>query len=148
MQKYFLDVLIHHYADFKGRATRTQYWLWVLWEFIVYIILVVLSIVFGLAKMMIIAIIAARLLLMLPNLAIITRRLRDGGFSPWLVLLGIINYLYFAVSMLMSNSVSTQENPALLIILTCFALINFLCGLALFILMCLPSKQTQPEQLN
>lgn len=27
---YFLDVLTHHYVDFKGRATRKQFWLWVL----------------------------------------------------------------------------------------------------------------------
>ena len=32
MKKYFIDVIKHHYADFIGKATRKEYWLFILWD--------------------------------------------------------------------------------------------------------------------
>ena len=39
MNKYFIDVIKNHYCDFSGKATRTQFWLFVLVSFIVSFVL-------------------------------------------------------------------------------------------------------------
>ena len=87
MKTYFLDVIFKHYLDFGGRADRKQFWLYVLWCIIVGILA---SIIFGfLGRLGITLQGLLGLALLCPNLAIATRRLRDGGFSPlwWLLLL-------------------------------------------------------------
>ena len=38
MKKYFLDVLKLQYADFKGRASRRQFWMFVLYNVIAAVI--------------------------------------------------------------------------------------------------------------
>ena len=90
MNKYFIDVIKNHYFDFSGRATRTQFWLFVL---INWIVSLVLGIVCGMfLKEQTASIVSAiyGLALLLPSLGIAARRLRDGGFSPWLLLLFFI----------------------------------------------------------
>lgn len=87
MKTYFIDVIKNHYCDFSGKATRTQFWMFTL---INIIISVVLGIVCGMllpekASSIINGIYS--LALLLPSLGIAARRLRDGGFSPWLLLL-------------------------------------------------------------
>ena len=91
LQTYLLDPIIKHYVDFKGRATRKQFWLYTLFIFLV---MFILGIIFGIAG---VADTAAgkisfiiELAILLPSLAIAARRLRDGGFSPWLLLIGLI----------------------------------------------------------
>ncbi|MBQ4493890.1 MAG: DUF805 domain-containing protein [Elusimicrobiaceae bacterium] len=90
MNKYFIDVIKNHYIDFAGKATRTQFWLFVLWDIIV-------GFVLGLICGMFLQQNTANMInwiywlaLLLPSLGIAARRLRDGGFSPWLLLLGFI----------------------------------------------------------
>ncbi|MBO7190688.1 MAG: DUF805 domain-containing protein [Elusimicrobiaceae bacterium] len=85
---YFVDVLKKHYIDFSGRATRTQFWMFVLFEIVVAILLgIVLSFIGDIG-----AVIAkiCGLALLLPSLGIGARRLRDGGFSPWWLLLEFV----------------------------------------------------------
>ncbi|MBO4675008.1 MAG: DUF805 domain-containing protein [Elusimicrobiaceae bacterium] len=98
MKTYFLDVICKHYVDFSGRATRKQFWLFVLWSFVVFF---VLGLVFGLvgispetsatiSKVLYLAI-------FLPSLGIAARRLRDGGFSPWWLLIGLVPFIGWIV---------------------------------------------------
>ena len=92
---YFLDVITQHYFDFKGRATRKQFWLFVLFNFLVFL---VLSIVLGfLGKTGDVIYFVCQLAVLLPSLGIAARRLRDGGFSPWLLLIGLIPVLGWIV---------------------------------------------------
>ena len=85
MKTYFLDVIFQHYIDFGGRATRKQFWLFVLFNIIVGF---VLGFVFAfLGKTGTVLANLYQLALFLPSLAIAARRLRDGGFTPWLLLL-------------------------------------------------------------
>ncbi len=79
---WFLDPLTKHYADFTGRATRQQFWMYVL---IVWLIQVVLNI---LDLDMITTLLSVALLI--PNLAIGARRLHDIGKSGWWQLLMFI----------------------------------------------------------
>ena len=88
MKTYFLDVIFNHYVDFGGRATRKQFWMFVLFNLIISI---VLGIVLGfLGKTGTILANVYQLAILLPSLAIAARRLRDGGFTPWLLLLGLL----------------------------------------------------------
>ncbi|MBR4355592.1 MAG: DUF805 domain-containing protein [Elusimicrobiaceae bacterium] len=88
MKTYFLDVITKHYIDFSGRATRKQFWLFVLFAFIVSLLLGIVCSFLGDAGKIIPEIYS--LAMILPGLGIQARRLRDGGFTPWLLLLNLI----------------------------------------------------------
>lgn len=96
--KYFIDPIKNHYVDFGGRATRTQYWAFVGFNFLVYIALFILTAMLGqmsdsLATLSGIIYMLFSLAIFLPSLAIAARRLRDGGFSPWLLLLWLVPFV-------------------------------------------------------
>lgn len=69
------------YADFKGRASRSEFWWFVLFQ-------VVVSFVLGLISYSLQGL--AALALLLPGLAVGARRLHDIGKSGWLQLVGLI----------------------------------------------------------
>ncbi len=82
---YFWDVIKNHYFDFAGKATRKQFWLWVLWSFIVFFVLALVLGFFG--KVGNAVYFLCQLAVLLPSLGIAARRLRDADFSPWWLLL-------------------------------------------------------------
>ena len=88
LNTYFIDPIKNHYMDFSGKATRTQFWLFVLFNFLVFLVLSIVLSFFGKAGNMIYFL--CQLAIFLPSLSIAARRLRDGGFSPWLLLLLIL----------------------------------------------------------
>lgn len=81
VKTYFLDIITKHFFDFGGKETRKVYWLFYLNCIILYFIL-------GLISGTVSAIVG--LILLLPALGILVRRLRDAGFSPWLALLLLV----------------------------------------------------------
>lgn len=83
---YFVDVLKNHYIDFEGRATRTQFWMFNLF---VFVIVFVISFIAGLINLPILATIAA-LAVVLPSVGMSVRRVRDLGISGWFILLGLV----------------------------------------------------------
>lgn len=73
------------YAEFSGRARRSEYWYWVLFVFLVFAAAVIADNAFGStvgAGVGWITLVLS-LLLFLPNLAITVRRLHDTGRSGW-----------------------------------------------------------------
>jgi uncharacterized membrane protein YhaH (DUF805 family) len=69
------------YADFNGRAARPEFWWFVLAQFVVGLILnMVLPLLGGLFS----------LAMLVPSLAVGSRRLHDIGKSGWLQLLALI----------------------------------------------------------
>ena len=85
---YFLDVVKNHYLDFAGKADRKQFWLYILFQFILFVVLAMVTHFFG--KIGTTIYFLCSLALLLPTLGITARRLRDGGFTPWLLLLYLI----------------------------------------------------------
>ncbi|HSC75979.1 MAG TPA: DUF805 domain-containing protein [Pseudomonadales bacterium] len=77
---------IQQYANFEGRNTRTQYWMFILFYVIFYIACMVVDRVLG--TVFITAIFA--LALLVPSVAAAARRLHDTGRSGWWQLVGII----------------------------------------------------------
>jgi len=99
---YFLDTIKKRYADFNGRATRSEYWYFVLFYIIIAIVLGMLD-TFVVNPMMgmsatdaaqggILQMIFA-LALIIPSIAVGVRRLHDIGKSGWLMLIGLIPLL-------------------------------------------------------
>ena len=103
-----------HYVKFDGRASRSAYWWWALFVFIVGIVANVLDGVFGLQQFRefngqmyaaggVISGLAP-LALLLPNLSVTIRRLHDTDRSGWwwfiviFPVIGWIIYLYFMIA--------------------------------------------------
>lgn len=86
---WYLDILKNHYADFEGRVGRKLFWMFVLVNIGLYI---VIAIVFGLVSSTLSTIVESVfwLALLLPNIGMGIRRLHDIGKSGWLLLLGLI----------------------------------------------------------
>ena len=92
------------YATFSGRASRSEYWWWMLVNFIVITALVIWMFAAavgsvdpvtgdleGTGFLFPYALIGLwSLATLVPSLALTVRRLHDGGFNGWLILLGLI----------------------------------------------------------
>ncbi len=93
---------LRRYADFEGRAPRSEYWWFLLFQWLAYIVIGVFFAITGvtlggaaigpfIAAMM--AIILVMLALFIPNLACMARRFHDQDLSGWLILLSFIPYV-------------------------------------------------------
>jgi len=86
---------VEKFADFNGRATRTAYWMFILINFIIQIVLSLLGfeIISGIIS----------LLLLIPSISIGARRLHDTGRTGWwqliyfVPLIGLIVMIVFLV---------------------------------------------------
>ena len=88
LNTYYIDVIKKHYFDFKGRATRKQYWFFFLVNFSVSLILSFLGRIDGfLGTLFWLVYILYCLAIILPNMGIAARRLHDADFSAWWLLL-------------------------------------------------------------
>ena len=100
------------YVDFKGRSTRSEYWLNVLAQCLVYLLfsfLLILIMILGgdsstytsdpysfqmiLVYIVVLGIGVYALASLVPSIAIIVRRLRDAGYHWALIFLSLIPYL-------------------------------------------------------
>ena len=94
------------YATFSGRASRSEYWWWYLFTFLVYLVLGVPLYVVGIATSrdggrtpgtlaipLIILLTVFALGIIVPSLALTVRRLHDAGYSGLLALLLLIPYV-------------------------------------------------------
>ncbi len=77
------------YVDFSGRASRSEYWFWQLFVVLCAIAVLILSVIVHLFAVLFLGFLG----LFLPGLAVGARRLRDGGFSPWLLFIALVPYL-------------------------------------------------------
>ena len=91
----YVEVL-KKYIEFTGHAKRSEFWWFVLANFIVSILI---SIVAGIIHLPILSMLYS-LAVLLPSLAVGTRRLRDAGFNPLLMLLLLIPFVQLALIVL------------------------------------------------
>ena len=103
MKTYFLDVIMNHYVDFKGCATRKQFWLWLLWNWMIGMIFMVAV---GMAGSLLSEgketaqkVVAAFWILyfifvvFIPTFAIQARRLHDTNRSGWWQVIQFLPYI-------------------------------------------------------
>jgi len=79
---WFIDPIKNHYADFDGRIGRQEFWMFILFSFLLNVILEVIDIE-------VLAMVVS-LALFVPNIALASRRLHDTGRSGWWQLLWLI----------------------------------------------------------
>lgn len=77
-----------HYCDFNGRASRSDYWWFALFTFILGAVFNILGIFIGDVAQIISLIVS--LALLLPSLGLGVRRLHDINRSGWMLLIGLI----------------------------------------------------------
>ncbi len=74
------------YADFKGRASRTEYWMFYLFNFIFSFVAGFIDGMLGLTLFSV----AYTLVLLIPGIAAGVRRLHDVGKSGWMYLIAFV----------------------------------------------------------
>ena len=87
---WYLKVM-KQYADFNGRARRKEYWMFTLFNVIIFfaLMLVTLAVAVGSSILIVLCCIYS-LAIFVPSLAVCVRRLHDIGKSGWYFLIGLI----------------------------------------------------------
>jgi uncharacterized membrane protein YhaH (DUF805 family) len=85
---YYLKVL-KQYADFEGRARRSEYWYFFLFNILISFGIGVIT---GLIKLPILGSIYS-LAVLIPGIAVAIRRMHDVGKSGWYILIPIYNLI-------------------------------------------------------
>jgi len=90
-KKYFLQTLFKRYASFSGRASRAEFWYFVLFYCIIFLLLLMVALLFMknpvASKIAIGALLLYGLFILIPTIAITVRRFHDSGKSGWWYLL-------------------------------------------------------------
>jgi uncharacterized membrane protein YhaH (DUF805 family) len=81
-----------NYANFKGRARRKAYWMFVLFNLIALVVLSFIESAIGLSSQNGYGILTGlyTLAIILPLIALAVRRLHDTGRSGWWILIGLV----------------------------------------------------------
>lgn len=109
---YFIDAL-KNYATFSGRATRSQYWYFVLISSLIYIGLIVVDLITGTYNEEVgIGLLSAifTIALFIPNLAILVRRLHDTNRTGWWFFILLIPIIGFIVMLIFLCIDSKEDN--------------------------------------
>jgi uncharacterized membrane protein YhaH (DUF805 family) len=100
-----------HYTKFDGRASRSAFWWWALFQLLVLIAAEILDSILGTSFIYLIAALA----LLLPSLSVSIRRLHDTGRSGWWLLIGLIPLIGFIVLLIFyledSDSAPNEYGP-------------------------------------
>lgn len=103
--EYFLSAL-KKYADFSGRARRKEYWMFILFYFIIYITLAIVDSLIGTMFLALIFVLA----MLVPSISIAARRLHDTGRTGWWQLIGLIPLIGAIVLIVFLVQDSHEEN--------------------------------------
>ena len=106
------------YADFSGRARRKEYWVFVLFNIIISIVLTVCDVFVGTysasASIGILSGIYS-LAVLIPGIAVTVRRLHDTGRSGWwilIVLVPIVGWIVLLIFMLLDSQPQNAYGPS------------------------------------
>lgn len=103
MINWYKKVVFENYANFKGRARRSEYWYFALINFIICMIAMVMDNILGFKVEPLpygYFYIAYALFALIPGLAVIVRRLHDVGKSGWfffIVLIPLVGAIWLLV---------------------------------------------------
>jgi uncharacterized membrane protein YhaH (DUF805 family) len=90
---WLLDPITKHFADFSGRASRKEFWMFVL--FCAILVGLPIGIIWALIgeTVAVVIYICFILVIFVPNIALSIRRLHDTGRSGWWLLLSLVPYI-------------------------------------------------------
>ncbi len=114
--------VLKSFTDFQGRARRKEYWMFVLFNIIISIILASIDMLLGFDMESGYGVLTGlySLFIIIPSLAVAVRRLHDTGRSGWWLLIGLIPaigaivLLIFFVLDSQEGSNKWGQNPKLL----------------------------------
>lgn len=95
--EWYLKVL-KQFADFEGRARRKEYWMFALFNFIIFMVLAFIDGLLGLFDFAAgIGILTGiySLFIIIPSIAVTVRRLHDTGKTGWTILVSLIPIIGF-----------------------------------------------------
>lgn len=98
------------YATFSGRATRSEYWWFVLFWYAIILCAVLLGVATGIEKPILALIGIFGAISFIPIVALRVRRLHDIGKSGWWIFLGLVPYIGGFILFLFSVIGSDGEN--------------------------------------
>jgi len=112
MEWYLL--VLKRYAEFSGRSRRKEYWMFTLYNTVIYLVLYIAGLVtlmrsslsmvfFGLVFLYALAV-------LVPSLAAAVRRLHDTGKSGWFILIGFIPVAGIALIVLLCLDSTPGDN--------------------------------------
>lgn len=113
---WFLKTLQENYANFDGRARRKEFWMFILFVWLIYVALSIVGgilsyissalggLIYGIAGL-------ASLGFLIPNLAVAVRRLHDTNSPTWYIVLAFIPLvnLYFLYLMIKEGDRGPNE---------------------------------------
>ena len=111
---------LKQYADFKGRARRKEYWMFILFNIIFAFLAALIDNIMGTASPELgygLFYIVYGLAVFIPGLAVTVRRLHDVGKSGWMyfiILIPIIGIIWFIILMVKDSEPGSNkwgENP-------------------------------------
>ena len=146
---------LKRYADFQGRSRRMEFWMWILFTFIVGLVLGFIDGILGFrlapssstsfssggvsgfsmfSSIGILGLLWS-LATLVPNIAVAMRRLHDTDRTGWWLLLPVIPYVIGLVIML---AAAAGQNLGLIAIGGIFSLIGLVGAIVLLVFYCLP----------
>lgn len=90
---WYLEVL-KKYAVFDGRARRKEYWMFVLFNFIIMFAVGFVFGMMGMQRQLNVIVNVYQLAILLPSIAVGVRRMHDTDHSGWWILLPIVNLVF------------------------------------------------------
>ena len=118
-KNYFVNVIKNKYADFSGRARRSEYWYFALFNIIISILMAIVGVLVGYlmgedtgAIVTLGLMTVYSLALLIPSLALVIRRLHDSGKSGWMALLGfvpVVGGIILLVFLLLESEPNTNK---------------------------------------
>ena len=85
--EWYLKVVRDNYANFTGRASRQEYWMFFLFNIIFAVVATVVDMILGLGFIIYMLYVLA---VLIPSSAVSIRRMHDTGKSGWWILITII----------------------------------------------------------
>ena len=95
------------YGTFSGRSSRSAYWWWYLFGILVLVVSLAIDYALGAGGILYVLVALAMLL---PNLAVLVRRLHDAGHSGWWLLIGLLPLIGAIVLLVFTLQGSDQPN--------------------------------------
>ena len=105
---WYLEVL-KKYAVFSGRARRQEYWMFVLFNFIIAIVLGIIEGIIGIPGILSTLYMLA---VLLPSIAVSVRRLHDTDRTGWWLLIGfvpVIGFIVLLIFMVMDSTAGENQ---------------------------------------
>lgn len=125
------------YATFSGRACRSEYWYFYLFNFLIGVVLVLLSRaveVFNYVRF------AYSLAVFIPGIAVTVRRLHDIGKSGWTYLLVLFPIILLFVISVVAGITGGEPGITSLIIISVFAIASLVLAILFLIWLCRDSQ--------